>query len=55
MADVYHVLLSVEVKKGVNGEVIVLESFFFNSVTFAAMSRISSEFFELVEKLSKKK
>ena len=55
MADVYKVSLGIVVSKSPTEEVIVIEDYFFQNLTFSKMANISDEFYELIAKLQKVK
>lgn len=55
MADDYAVALRIAVYKGEPKAIVVTEESTFASVSFAKMTHISSEFYELIAKLEKEK
>jgi hypothetical protein len=55
MADDYTVALRITVSKGSPETLVVMEESTFPSVSFAQMTHLSSEFYELIAKLQKEK
>ena len=55
MANDHNVTLKITVSKGSPETLIVMEEAAFTSLTFAKMSHISAEFYDLVAKLQKEK
>lgn len=55
MADDYEVGLRITVNKGEPRTLVVMEELNFPNMSFAKMTKVSSEFYELVAKLQKEK
>jgi len=51
----YEVILSITVNKGEPRTLVVMEETKFTPITFARMTSISAEFYELITKLQKEK
>jgi len=55
MAETYKAILAIQVTKEKTAEVVAEESFFFSEQTFAKMTNIADQFYELISKLQKVK
>ena len=55
MANDYEVSLRITVNKGEPRTLVVMEELSFPNISFAQMTRISAEFYELIAKLQKEK
>lgn len=55
MADVYRVTMGIIVVKEPAKEVVAVEDFYFNDLTFSKMANVSDQFYELITKLQKVK
>jgi len=55
MAEAYTVTIAISVSKGPPESLVTTEQFTFTNITFAKMTKISSEFYDLIAKLQKEK